>query len=596
MAERDLWYGTSGPKDAKIVLVGESWGAEEQARQLPFVGSSGLELDRMLAESGIQRSEILITNLIAEKPHGNETFRFFMPKISNSTTPRIGGLLPSSLVADEVRRLYHQISSYPRSLVIATGNWSLWGLSRCTGASVIRESNGRRVPEDIQTFGPTGILNWRGSMHYVEPHSEFNPPPGLSGTKLLPIVHPAAIMREWSLRACTVHDLKIRVPFAMANDWRPTNVQTFSPPTFSQAITTLKSWLERADRESFELANDLETFRHQFITVIGFADSPTFAIAIPLISGVAEDGSLNSYWDSVEEAELIRLIRLVLSHPNIKIVGQNYIYDTQYLQHWLGVTPRLHHDTMLAQNVVFPGTPKDLGYLSSLYCHYHWYWKDDVKDWSKFPDLQQLLDYNCLDNMRTLEIAQEQQLYIAAIGQTEQMKFKMQTNQLCLRMMNRGILIDKSRVGVLQHDLLESQQQFYRELLVIVPQDMVKPHTKKSETFWYTSSKQTRELFYDVLGMQQVNSRKTGNATVGKEALMSLERKYPEFTGLFRRLDYAGSISNTLNVVRSPVEPDGRMRCSYNPGGTETHRLSSSANVFGRGTNLQNLSKGEEDD
>ena len=77
---------------------------------------------------------------------------------------------------------------------------------------------------------------------------------------------------------------------------------------------------------------------------------------------------------------------------------------------------------------------------------------------------------------------------------------------------------------------------------------------------------------------------------------MVLERKYPEFTGLFRRLDYAGSTANTANVIQTLVEADGRMRCSYNPGGTETNRLSSSENVFGWGTNLQNLSKGEEDD
>jgi DNA polymerase I-like protein with 3'-5' exonuclease and polymerase domains len=146
------------------------------------------------------------------------------------------------------------------------------------------------------------------------------------------------------------------------------------------------------------------------------------------------------------------------------------------------------------------------------------------------------------------------------------------------------------------YELQDALQQFYAELLQIIPQEMVKPHTKKGDKFWYRSAKQTAELFYDILGMQVVNNRKTGNRTVGKEALMVLERKYPEFTGLFRRLDYAGSVDNTVGVIQTPVEPDGRMRCSYNPGGTETHRLSSSENVWGRGTNLQNLTKGEEDD
>ena len=47
------------------------------------------------------------------------------------------------------------------------------------------------------------------------------------------------------------------------------------------------------------------------------------------------------------------------------------------------------------------------------------------------------------------------------------------------------------------------------------------------------------------------------------------------------------SIENTCNVLKSRIDPDGRIRCSYNPGGAETHRLSSSRNAFGGGTNLQ---------
>lgn len=44
-----------------------------------------------------------------------------------------------------------------------------------------------------------------------------------------------------------------------------------------------------------------------------------------------------------------------------------------------------------------------------------------------------------------------------------------------------------------------------------------------------------------------------------------------------------------LGVLRTPLDPDGRMRCSYNVVGTENGRWSSSKNAFGRGTNLQNI-------
>jgi len=44
--------------------------------------------------------------------------------------------------------------------------------------------------------------------------------------------------------------------------------------------------------------------------------------------------------------------------------------------------------------------------------------------------------------------------------------------------------------------------------------------------------------------------------------------------------------SNYLNVKK--VDRDGRIRCSYNPVGTRYSRISSSENIFGTGTNMQN--------
>jgi uracil-DNA glycosylase family 4 len=390
---RDLWYGTSGSTDAPIVVVGESWGLEEFQQKRPFVGSSGTELHRILAEAKLDHSQILFTNMVADRPPANETWRFFKPK---ATKPqRIGGLAPTTETCDEISRLYRQISANPRRLVIAVGNWSMWALSNRAGSTVIRESNGRAIPVDQQTWTPTGITSWRGSMWYCEPHPEFGDlTPHIP---FLPIVHPAAILRQWTLRAPTVHDLRARVPMALRQDWRQPHAPVMhAPPTFGEACGRLEHWLVRAKHgEKIDLAVDIETVRRLFISCIGFCDSPYFAMSIPFLHHDREDGSLETYWTTDQEATLIGLIRQVLSHPNIKVIGQNFIYDTQYIQHWFGVTPQLHFDTMLAQNVLFPGTPKTLEYLSSLYCSYHWYWKDH-KDWDTV-ETSNSSDYNCTD-------------------------------------------------------------------------------------------------------------------------------------------------------------------------------------------------------
>src|SRR5438093_12127542 len=42
-------------------------------------------------------------------------------------------------------------------------------------------------------------------------------------------------------------------------------------------------------------------------------------------------------------------------------------------------------------------------------------------------------------------------------------------------------------------------------------------------------------------------------------------------------------------MLKTEIDPDGRIRTSYNIGGTTTGRLSSSFSEFGTGTNLQNI-------
>jgi len=446
-------------------------------------------------------------------------------------------------------------------------------------------------------------MDWRGSMWYAEPHPEFFPE-GMTlkdwkEVRVLPIIHPAAILSTWYLRDVTIHDLKTRVPMALRRDWRPRPEPTFwAPPSYQQVVEKLEEWLGRGnDSENFWLSSDIETARG-VITCLGFADGTDFAMSIPFVRRT--EGGFDSWWTVSQEAKIVRLIRRIFSHSNIHIFGQNFIYDTQYIQHYMAVTPKTDHDTMLAQNVMFPGTPKDLGYLSSLYCQYHWYWKEDHKEWNMSGTIEDLLRYNCLDLIRTFETGESQRVLLKHLDMEAQMDFKMKTHELCLRMMNRGVLFDKHRRAQLTFEMGEALGSLEKEILTIIPQDWIGPPGKrakdKTSVFWFQSDKQTKAVLSDFLGFKVINNRKTGEPTTGKEAMMQYKLLYPEWSGLLNRLRLAGQLDNTLHVLRTELDPDDRVRCSYNPGGTETHRLSSSTNVFGKGTNLQNLTKGEEDD
>jgi uracil-DNA glycosylase len=53
-----------GPANAKVILVGQNPGAEEDRVGRPFVGRAGKFLNKVLAENGIDRSEVLVTNIV----------------------------------------------------------------------------------------------------------------------------------------------------------------------------------------------------------------------------------------------------------------------------------------------------------------------------------------------------------------------------------------------------------------------------------------------------------------------------------------------------------------------------------------------------
>jgi uracil-DNA glycosylase family 4 len=61
----------SGSLDASIVLVGEAPGRKEDESGLPFVGSAGKLLDKLLESSGLRRGDVFIMNVVKCRPPGN---------------------------------------------------------------------------------------------------------------------------------------------------------------------------------------------------------------------------------------------------------------------------------------------------------------------------------------------------------------------------------------------------------------------------------------------------------------------------------------------------------------------------------------------
>lgn len=60
-----------GPADARVMLIGEAPGWNEDQQGRPFVGAAGKFLEELLAKAGLRRSDVFITNVVKSRPPGN---------------------------------------------------------------------------------------------------------------------------------------------------------------------------------------------------------------------------------------------------------------------------------------------------------------------------------------------------------------------------------------------------------------------------------------------------------------------------------------------------------------------------------------------
>jgi DNA polymerase len=86
-----------GNEHADILLLGEAPGAEEDKQGIPFVGQSGMLLDKILNAVGLDRTKVYITNILPWRPPGNRTpttdeialFRPYVLKHISIVNPKI---------------------------------------------------------------------------------------------------------------------------------------------------------------------------------------------------------------------------------------------------------------------------------------------------------------------------------------------------------------------------------------------------------------------------------------------------------------------------------------------------------------------------
>jgi uracil-DNA glycosylase len=340
-----------GPIPARIMLVGESWSYDDERARAPFQGESGKELNRMLHEAGIMRSECYCTNLVnARAPQGNLLHSIALAKKDQSrVVGELGGAylrdkIVSRQIIDGHARLLREIEVVDPNVIVAMGNSAMWALC-----------------------GNWSADKWRGSMLKTS-----------TGRKLIPTFAPWRVITQWADRAILVHDLRrVKKECETRNYAQQPPLHLTVRPSFNLAISTLDALLGRlAAGEVLWVDFDLET-RAGHIACAGLSWSSTDALCIPLMDRDNPGG----YWPEDMETEVVWRLHRVLTHPNVKVRGQNLLYDAQYTWKWWHFIPRVCQDTMIAQHSAFVALPKSLDFLASMYCQNYRQWKPEKSSW-----------------------------------------------------------------------------------------------------------------------------------------------------------------------------------------------------------------------
>jgi uracil-DNA glycosylase family protein len=137
-----------GPRDARVVLVGEQPGDREDLNGEPFVGPAGRVLDQCLEDAGIDRTTVYLTNAVKHFKHEQRGKRRIHQR---PTTEEINACKPW---------LTAELNVVRPAVVVALGATAARSLS---GRNLpIGTSRGRRIDVDgrpmIVTYHPSAVL------------------------------------------------------------------------------------------------------------------------------------------------------------------------------------------------------------------------------------------------------------------------------------------------------------------------------------------------------------------------------------------------------------------------------------------------------
>lgn len=194
--------------------------------------------------------------------------------------------------------------------------------------------------------------------------------------------------------------------------------------------------------------------------------------------------------------------------------------------------------------------------------------------------------YNCLDSAITAQLLPVMRLMLNENTMATYARER-RVASLCLEMSRKGFPTNEMSVLnlIMQLDREANKAKDALHLFcVAVWHPLLNPNS------W----QQVESFFYDYLQLPPVwqydHKTKQRKRGTNRDALEKLRDAYPSVRPFVNAILAYREAVKLAGVFKKGLEPTSkRLRCQFSPTGTDTGRLSSQTNPFGRGTNAQNL-------
>lgn len=521
-----------GTLDAKLMIIGEAPGGDEERDGRPFVGASGRLLNKLIAEAGTNRSQCYVTNIVKVRPPNNKFERL-----------REYGLSP----VDFLPELWQEIQAVQPNCILALGKHSLKYLTGRSGKNnSITENRGSILPlvsearhrcKVVATYHPAHLLHMHGG--------EIDDP---------------------RVKLWMEYDFKRAVEESLDPEFNLPKRQI----TVGMSSHDTYRFIHR-HRDFKRVSVDCEVL-NAVPTVLGLSFDPSEAYAIPLLDFTSAIFNGRMCSSARDVADSLRTIFNYLSQPDIQIVGQNFKFDHDKVA-MLGAVIRARIiDIMLIHATIYPEFPKSLEFMASIRTREP-YWKNDDMYKRSLRDLcvgcgrdAAVALEIALDLLPELEEAGLRDFYWGFPKNDWRYPFCVERlHNLYRKMDHVGFKYDRAK-----------NKELKEKYIKLVSASQIKLNMLCDAEINVNSPKQVAYLLYDHLKLPKRG--KEGRGT-GEDVLVALmnspQVKNEEHRQIMQLILETRRLRKVIGTyLEASPDFDGRMRTSYKIVGTETGRTS----------------------